>query len=163
MLGWRRPLIVLAASSIFLWLGATPVLGAGNPDRQPAGTPPDVVAPLCGAALGDVLAHISINRQFQKTYVSADGTVRLTFQGYVEGVFTAVATGKSVTVNGSGPATLVFFPNGDSLFVLEGHTLVLNPPDQGIFLYTGLVHYDLATGTVSSFTGHRTDICALLR
>ena len=84
MLGWRRPLIVLAASSIFLWLGATPVLGAGNPDRQPAGTPPDVVAPLCGAALGDVLAHISINRQFQKTYVSADGTVRLTFQGYVE-------------------------------------------------------------------------------
>jgi hypothetical protein len=159
---WKRVLFALAASISMTGLVTASAVAGGNPDRQPLPTPPDIVAPFCGPAMGDILGHVAVNREYIKTYESSDGAVRQMIEGYQEDVFTVLATGKTATINASGPAVLTFYPNGDVVFVLEGRTLFGDPVRGGLFLYTGLVAIDTSTGTVASHEGDVIDLCAVL-
>ena len=145
-----------------VWLGAAAVLAAGNPDRQPSPTPPDITAQFCGPGLGDITGHVTVNREYVKTFVDRDGVVRQMIEGYQQDVFTVIATGKSISFNASGPAVLTFYPNGDIVFVLLGRTLFGDPVNGSLVLYTGLVNFDPTTGTVASHEGGATDLCTLL-
>ncbi len=162
MLGSKRLLASLAVLSVLFWLGTTSALAAGNPDRQPLPSPPDVIGPFCGTAIGDIVAHVAVQREYIKTFSSSNGVTRYGIEGYQLDTFTVVATGKSVSVNASGPASITDYPDGTEIFVLLGHTIYVNPPTGGIFLYTGRVTVDTTTGQIASHIGGTKDICALL-
>jgi hypothetical protein len=160
MLGFKRLLVALALSSAFACLGSAPALAAGNPGRQPSPAP-DMTGSWCGDAVGPILEHAIVNREYLKVYVSADGTERDMVEGFLDTQLTVLATGKTLLVNSSGPGSITF--SGDSVtFVTQGHTLWSNdgPLMTGIWLFTGLVTWDTYPPTVH---GSTTDICAELR
>ena len=161
MLGLRRVLAVLGVLSALVWVGSAAANAAGNPGRQPLPTPPDVVGPLCGEAMGTIVAHVSVDRQYIKTFTAKDGTVKYQVNGFA--AVTVSGNGKTVTVNASGPGSITLYSDGNVAFVLEGHTIYLAPPSGGVWVYTGLVLFDANTGTVISHNGHTTDVCALLK
>jgi len=139
---------------------AVGVLASGNPGRQFLPPPPDVVGPVCGQAMGTIVGHVTIDREYIKTYTFSNGVTKLEVNGTQ--IDTITGNGKTVTINTSGPGSITFFPNGNVVEVLQGHTLYFNLPDKGIFLFDGLVVVDTANGTIASHDGHVTDVCALL-
>jgi hypothetical protein len=99
---------------------------AGNPDRQPSPTPPDIVVDVCVPSVGPVLAHITVNREYVKTFTEADGTITSAINGAAFGTFTRLSNGAVVTVNASGPATLTVHPDGVVTFVNRGLLVAIN-------------------------------------
>lgn len=163
MLTFRRALIVVVLSAAALSATAAGGLAAGNPGRQPLPTPPDVVGPLCGPTIGTVVAHISVNREYIKTFTNTNGTLRFKINGYAQS--TVTANGKTLAFNTSGPATITVNPDGTTLNIIsEGHSFVIGPtgPNTGIIVVTGRITVDLATGNIIVLSGHVTDVCALL-
>jgi hypothetical protein len=145
-----------------VWLSAAGVLAAGNPDRQPLPNPPDVSGPFCGDAIGIVLAHVEVNREYIKTLTSSGDVTRLQVNGFEA---TSVSAGrKTLTFNASGPATIMFGPGDTVTIAGRGHSFAINPygPNTGIIVFTGLITVDGNTGNVTSSIGHQTDVCTLL-
>jgi hypothetical protein len=70
--------------------------------------------------------------------------------------------GKTLTINASGPGTIIVRPGGLTTIALQGRTLSIPMAANAIRLYTGLVVFDPVTGTVVSHNGTMTDVCALL-
>lgn len=158
----RRSLIGLVVGSSLCWLGLTSASAAGNPDREPFPTLPDVSGPFCGPAVGTVLAHIEVNRAYIKTFTSKDGDlVRLQVNGFSSGRITA--NGETMTFNSGGPATITFGAGDAVTIVGRGHSFAINPygPNTGIINFEGRITVDGGTGIVTASTGHQTDICAL--
>lgn len=162
MLGFKRLVGVLALSSALVWLGGAAAQAAGNPDRQVLPPPPDLTFPFCGAATGDILAHVSIDREYIKTYTLSGNVIHYKVEGYQQDQFTVLATGKQLFVNASGPGDIWIYPDR-VVQILQGHTLYGAPPDGGLFLYTGLVDVDTTTGTIAGNNGHVIDLCPSLR
>jgi len=164
-MGWlRRAPIVVLLSALVVSMTSAGVLAAGNPERQPFGTPPDVVGPFCGAAVGDILGHVAIQGEYIKTFTSSNGVIRLGVEGYQLDTFTVIATRKTISVNASGPGVITIYPNGTETLQLRGHTVfVAIPPAEALLLYTGNVVADLSNGTIASNTGGVKDLCPLLR
>jgi len=153
-----------AAALVALVFGLSAAVSAsasGNPGRVPLPPPPDVVGPVCGQAMGTIVAHISVDREYIKTYTFSNGTTKYEVNGTQTDTITG--NGKTITINASGPGSITFFPDGNVVEVLEGHTIYFNTPDKGIFLFDGLVVVDTSNGTIASHNGHVTDVCALLR
>ena len=162
-MGWlRRALNVLVLSALAVSLTSAGVLAAGNPGREPLPTPPDVSGPFCGPSIGTVLAHISVNRAYVKSFSSKDGTLRLEFNGFIEA--TVTTNRKTLAFNSGGPATLTFYPDGTVTFIGLGHSFVIGPtgPNTGIILVTGRISVDPETNNVTVLSGNVTDVCALL-
>jgi hypothetical protein len=165
----RRAFGIALVSSAFVWLGSAAAFAAGNPDRTPAPPFAPYTALLCGAGVGDVTVSLDADtyRSYVKTYVTSDGTTRLKFNGYQAA--TVTGNGKTLHFNISGPGTIVL--NGDTVVAVTGtgHGLYIGPPgttQPGLLLFTGNVVYAVESSgnaIVASYTGHRTDICALLR
>jgi hypothetical protein len=163
MLSFRRALIVVVLSTAALYATAAGGLAAGNPGRTPLPTPADVVGPLCGPSVGTVVAHISVNREYIKTFTNTNGTLRFGINGFAQS--TVTANGKTLAFNTSGPATVTANPDGTTLNVIsQGHSFVIGPtgPNTGIILVTGRITVDLATGNIIVLSGNVTDVCALL-
>jgi hypothetical protein len=163
MLALRRWLIVVVLSAAALSLTSAGGLAAGNPGRTPLPTPPDVTGPLCGPSIGNVVAHISVNREYLLTFTEADGTMRFGINGFAQS--TVTANGKTLAFNSSGPATITVNSDGTTARIIsEGHAFVIGPtgPNTGILLVTGRITVDLATGNVIILSGNVTDVCALL-
>jgi hypothetical protein len=163
LLSFRRALIVAVLSAGALYVGSAGVLAAGNPGRTPLPTPPDVVGLLCGPSVGTVVAHISVNREYIKTFTNTNGTLRFGINGYAQS--TVTANGKTLAFNTSGPATVTVNPDGTTVSNIgEGHAFIIGPtgPNTGILLVTGRITVDPATGNVIVLSGHVTDVCALL-
>ena len=156
-----RPVRALALCAIGLTLNSIGAAAAGNPGRQPSPTPPDIVVDVCGPSVGPVLAHITVNREYVKTFTEADGTIRIAINGAAFGTFTRLSNGTVVSVNASGPATFTIRPDGVVTFVNRGLLVAINAT--GIWQYAGDSVVDPASGLVLSFTGRVIDICALLR
>jgi hypothetical protein len=146
--------ITLTANSI----GAS---AAGNPDRQPLPTPPDIVVDVCNPSTGPVLAHITVNREYVKTFTAADGTITFAINGASFGTFTRQSNGTVVSVNASGPARITMHPDGVVTYVSRGLLVAIN--EIGIWQYAGNSVVDPATGVILSHSGRVTDICQLLR
>ena len=159
----RIPLSVRAFAVFAMVLTGTSVgaSAAGNPDRQPSPTPPDIVVDVCVPSVGPVLAHITVNREYVKTFTEADGTITSAINGAAFGTFTRLSNGAVVAVNASGPATLTVHPDGVVTFVNRGLLVAIN--STGIWQYAGNSVVDPATGIVLSHSGRVTDICQLLR
>jgi hypothetical protein len=174
MPGIRRLLVVLAVSSACVWLGSAPALAAGNPDRQPnLPLPPPFTQPMCGPGIGDVTVSIDPNtfRATFMTFTQRDGTTKIEFTGYAEQI--VQGNGKTLKFNVSGPGAILINADGSiAAAVFGGENFYIGPvgtPQQGLALYSGHVSYAIidtaAYGpifVVSSFTGHSTDVCALL-
>jgi hypothetical protein len=120
-----------------------------------------VVGPLCGVAMGTIVAHISVDREYIKTYTFSNGTTKYEVNGTQTD--TVTGNGKTVTINASGPGSITILADGTVVQVLQGHTIYFNTPDKGIFLFDGLAVVDTSNGTIASHNGHVTDVCALLR
>lgn len=144
------------------WLGSVSASADGNPGRTPLPTPPDAVGPFCGPALGTVVAHATVNREFIKTFTQSNGTTRLEINGFLAA--TVTANGKTLAFNASGPTTIWIHPDNTMTVVSYGHVFAINPygPNTGILVITGRTNVDPVNGVVTSFTGHATDVCALL-
>jgi hypothetical protein len=162
MLGFRRALVVAVLSTAAIGFSSVTAVGAGNPGRTPLPNPPDVVGPLCGPTIGTVVAHISVNREYIKTFTQKDGTVRLEINGFAES--TVTANGKTLSFNSSGPASITIHPDNTVTNVGQGHAFVIGPtgPNTGILVVTGRITVDPNTGNVIVLSGHVTDVCALL-
>ena len=164
-MGWstRAPIAVLL-SALAVSMTSAGVLAAGNPDRQPFGTPPDVVGPFCGASVGDIIGHVAIQREYIKTFTSSNGVTRYMVEGCQQDSFTVVATGKSISVNASGPGVITDYPNGTETLQLFGYTIfVAIPPAEALLLYTGNVVANTSNGTITSHKGGVKDLCLQLR
>ena len=163
MLAFRRALIVVVLAAAALSLTPASGFAAGNPGRTPLPTPPDVVGPLCGPSIGTVVAHISVNREYIKTFTNTNGTLRFGINGFAQS--TVTANGKTLAFNTSGPATITVNSDGTTASIIsEGHSFVIGPtgPNTGILAVTGRITVDPATGNVIVLSGHVTDVCALL-
>ena len=150
-----------ALCAIGLTANSMAVAAGGNPDRQPSPTPPDIVVDVCLPSVGPVLAHITVNREYVKTFTEPDGTIISAINGAAFGTFTRLSNGTVVSVNASGPATITMHPDGAVTIVERGLLVAIN--STGIWQYAGNSVVDPATGLVLSHTGRVTDICALLR
>jgi hypothetical protein len=162
MLSLRRWLIVVVLSAAVLSLTSAGGLAAGNPGRTLSPTPPDVSGLLCGPSIGNVVAHISVNREYILTFTETDGTLRFGINGFAQS--TVTANGKTLAFNTSGPATVTVNPDFTTLSVIsQGHSFVIGPtgPNTGIILVTGRITVDLATGNIIVLSGNVTDVCAL--
>jgi hypothetical protein len=163
MSNFRRWLIVVVLSAAALSLTSAGGLAAGNSGRTQLPTPPDVTGPLCGSAIGTVVAHISVNREYILTFAEKDGSLRFGINGFVQS--TVTANGKTLAFNTSGPAMITVNPDGTTESIIStGHTFAIGPtgPNTGIILVTGRITIDLATGNIIVLSGHVTDVCALL-
>lgn len=173
MLGFSRLSASLAVLSAVAWLGSAPALAAGNPDRQPnLPLPTPFTQPMCGPVIGDVTVSIDPDtfRAYFKTFTLADGTTKIEFNGYAREI--VEGNGKTLALNVSGPGALFISPLGIVTLVGEGHLFYIGPvgsPQQGLFMYTGLTTLGLidvapygTIAVVTGYTGHKTDICALL-
>ena len=173
MPGLKRVLAALAISSAAVWLGSAPAFAAGSPDRQPnLPLPPPFTQPMCGSGVGDVTLFVDPTtfRGYVKTFTLQDGTTKIEFNGYARQI--VQGNGKTLQFNVSGPGAILIAPDGSFVFVGEGHLFYIGPvgtPQEGLALYTGhivLTPIDTVNyGTivvVSSYTGHKTDVCALL-
>jgi hypothetical protein len=151
----------LTIASAAMWFGPAAVL-ASPPVRHPYPPIADFAAPMCGESNGLIDFTQTIDRAHETIHFDPNGNVRDAVQGDQTYILTSEDTGKRVTINGSGPGYFTFYANGDVTLDLQGHTLWLNVPDGGIFLYDGLVEWDLETGRPGTTHGHVTDVCALL-
>jgi hypothetical protein len=170
----NRLLCVVGLGLMWVLLAANGVLAGGNPGRVPnLPLPPPFTQPMCGPGLGDITVSIDPNtyRSYVKTFTFKDGTTKIQFNGYARQV--VQGNGKTLQFNVSGPGAFFIAPDGSFTAVGQGHLFYIGPvdtPQQGLFLYTGtntLAVIDTATYgpifVVSSYTGHKTDVCALLR
>jgi len=120
----------------------------------------------CGT--GDVQIHIDTNNEYANTFYDQDGNVvRTRITGALKETFTNLETGKSVSLNVSGPLTLNFVESGLD-FTSSGNAVWFafsNLPNQ--ILYTsGGIHgtVDFASNTLTFLTGpgRVEDICPRL-
>ena len=150
-----------ALCAIMLTANSIGAAAAGNPGRQPLPTPPDIVVDVCNPSVGPVLAHLTVNREYIKTFAAPDGTVTYAINGASFGTFTRLSNGTVVSVNASGPTTITMHLGGAVTYVSRGLLVAIN--ETGIWQYAGLSVVDPATGLVLSHSGRVTDICQLLR
>jgi len=147
-----------------------PASAGGNPGRVPAlPIPAPYTAALCGADLGDVTVSVDVAtyNEYVKVFNFKDGSTRVQFNGYL--AETVVGNGKTLHFNASGPGAIFTAPDGTFYLVTEGHLFYTGPPgttQPGLFLYAGRAVLEVepsGNAIVASYTGHRTDVCALLR
>jgi hypothetical protein len=157
----RIPSLVraFALCAIGLTLNSMVVAAGGNPGRQPAPTPPDIVTDVCGPAVGTVLGQEIVNREYLKTFVENDGTIRIAINGASTARFTRLSTGKTLDFNQSGPGALTIKPDGTVTITGTGQVVAMD--QTGIWHHSGpvVVRPD---GSVAFLGGHTIDICALL-
>jgi hypothetical protein len=158
----KRVLAALTVSWVFTCLLSTAAFAAGNPGRTPLPSPPDVSGPFCPGSDAIVLAHLSVNREYIKSFTEKNGTIRLEINGYAES--TVTANGKTLAFNSSGPATIWIRPDNTVTSFSYGHVFAIGPygPNTGILVITGRTSVDLVNGVITGFTGHVTNVCALL-
>ena len=159
MMGFRRVLAVFAVVSALVWAGSAPAAAGGNPGRTPLPTG-DLPGNFCGDAVGPILLHAAINKEYMKTYTLQDGTVKVQVNGRF--VVEVTGNGHSLTFNASGPGALFFRPDGSVLATGHGQVFFIGIHGEGMWLYNGNLLVDATTGLILSRTGHGTDICALL-
>jgi hypothetical protein len=107
---------MLAAGAVALLFGATSASGNNDPHRQflPA-APFDVPAAVCGFPIH---VEIPVNREYGTFSTGADGSTIVKVTGSLVEALTNVTTGKTITVNASGPGTLTF-PANSSLGIVD--------------------------------------------
>jgi hypothetical protein len=150
---------VVALCAIGLTLNSMGVAAGGNPGRQPAPTPPDILVDVCGPVVGTVLGQVIVNNEYLKTFVEKDGTIRIAINGASTARFTRLSTGKTLDFNESGPGAITIKPDGTVIISGTGQVVAID--QTGIWHHSGPVEVR-PDGSVAFLGGHTTDICGLL-
>ena len=173
-----RRLGVIAALGVLLSVFAgvvtdSPALAGGREEGwQIVPAPPAITLPaaFCGF---EVRITFPVDREFVKILKVSDGSMTLLSTGSLTSSATNLETGKTITVNTSGPAKVIVSPDGSVTELEKGlNGLVLTPADAARF---GLLAVSVTAGarTVSiapdgtitslSLQGHvLIDVCAAL-
>lgn len=157
MLGFKRALIVAVLVAAAISTTASGVLAGGNPGRTPLPGPDQ---PGFCPGIGWVLEHAVVDKEYYKTYILPDGTIKFLVEGQL--ILEISGNGHSVTINGGGPGAEYIRPDGSILVAGYGRVVFTGVHGEGIWLYNGNVLTDATTGLIISRTGNATDICAML-
>ncbi len=149
---------------------ASPAMANSDPHRVflPAG-PVDLPMGFCSFPVHiDILA----NKEYGKITTLSDGTTIIKETGTLKDRVTNVSTGKTLSLNSSGPGTITIYPDGSVTVDGTGHWLIFNPAAAaasfglpGVMFTSGQTHETLdptGTPTALSVTGLATDVCAAL-
>ncbi len=160
----------IAAPVVLAWLlGAAPA-GAQRP-HEPLPSDP-VVLPAgqyCDGFTAVITFPVMNQHIIRRTTVGGVTTLKIT--GHAKATVTNQVTGESVTLNISGPGTLVLFPDGSFSIDAHGPNLLWTAAENSfpgvptISYTTGHVKVFVdASGQTTSYSlrGRRTDICAVL-
>jgi hypothetical protein len=143
-----RRLCCLFAIVLSVVLGA-PIASADRPTIDPVNNPDQTIAGICPFT---VFAHFDVDRE--KVITFSNGNFLIT--GALKVTLTT-STGKTLSVNVSGPVRFVFDANGDLTIYAAGRGF--GPLGDGLFLGSGLV---IIGATSVETHGHFVDLCALL-
>lgn len=157
-LGPKRACKALALAASAVCLASVSVLAAGNPGRELIPPVPDAYVTCPSGVVA--LVHNTIEKEYIKTFTQQDGTLRYGINGRL--VIEVTGNGKTLTFNASGPGTIFVHPDGTASIVTEGLTFSIPRANNAIWLFTGRVVFDAATGTILSHSGSTTDVCAQL-
>jgi hypothetical protein len=173
----RLKLFVLLAASgsaiALLVYPATLSAANGKPTRIAITNDQQAFDVPAGVACGFELAGTPVsNNQYIKTYpADANGDVRELINGNLTEQLTNVGTGKSITVNVSGPVTQIVHADG-SADVTAGGSLIIgffapfNPRGPATFVYTGHTVISFSPigllTLVSTTDNDPLDVCAAL-
>ena len=160
---YRRRLFAALAAVAAIALVSVPLASADKPIKEFAPAPEFTTGSFC--ADFDVTIHITVNKEYAKTFSSGATAIN----GQFKAELINVETGKTVAVNISGPASI---PADGSTFTLSGRSLFFGEPgDFGagapatLWLTSGpaTLTFD-EDGNVTDFTtsGHVIDMCEVL-
>jgi hypothetical protein len=170
----KRLVLLFAVSSAtaLTLLAAAPALGSGKPTRAPLPDASNTFDLAAGLACSfEVAAQPVINNEVTTTFpAQANGDVLVIITGRLVEQVTNVATGKSITVNISGPEKVVLHPDGSvTLTALGSSFLILFPtdvtPGPAFLINTGRYIATFSPSgqeTVLSQSGTQFDVCAAL-
>jgi hypothetical protein len=175
VIAMRRLGVIVALGALLCVLGgvvtASPALAGRGPkwvfDQRGSFTLP---AFFCGF---EVQVAPVANKEYSKVLKTSDGSMTLLATGTLKISYTNLQTGKTITVNRSGPGKVTVFADGSELVAARGPGgLILAPPDAQRFgLPTVSVLAGALTLTVDpagnitslSFHGHvLVNVCAAL-
>jgi hypothetical protein len=173
----RRPIIVrvaLLAVTAALTLLVVPASASANNDPHRiylAAAPFDLPASYCGFP---VHFEFPVNKEYATVSTGADGSTIYKITGALFVTLTNTDTGKTITVNASGPGTFTFSLDGTIQTIVGtglGLQFATNLTDFGLpsnlVLVSGPINLtiDLTTGAVTSMTRQEhvlLDVCAAL-
>ena len=133
----RRFGVIVALGALLGMFGglvtASPVLAGRGPKWQPPGASPPFTLPalFCGFK---VRVAFPVNHEYTKVLHHADGSTTFLFTGFGTVSYTNLQTGKTITVNESGPGKATIHADGSITEVHTGRTgLMLTPAQQARF------------------------------
>jgi hypothetical protein len=158
---------ILAFGAILAALVPASQASAAKPHPDQPFTVP---AAVCGFA---VLVQIPADGAQSNTTTLPDGTMVTNFSGVFKETFSNTVTGKTISVNASGPGTVTQAPGSSVLQIASlgvATTYVTNGAQFGLpnfFYYAGPFNFSTDTSndtlvSVSRFPNVKTDICAAL-
>jgi hypothetical protein len=134
---------------------------ANGPERVSDGPPPTFTDPTCGYPI-DV--QVVANREVAMTWTDASGVpIRTIVTGTLKVMMTNPASGKSATLNISGPAIITYNADGTANQVLLGRSVIVDTVAGQLSLGNGRVIETLPSGAVLSLTGRSLNLCDALR
>jgi hypothetical protein len=162
---------VVSALAATLVLAGVGTAWAGDPRIPIQNGQSEIPPQACGFAVSD--NPIVSNEYIVQQTTNPDGSVTLRVTGRLLLDLTNEATGKSITVNASGPATFTSYPDGSLAINFQGPSLgwftpaaqnQFGVPGLGLFSGHTTVTID-ATATLTSLAtnGHVTDLCTALQ
>jgi hypothetical protein len=151
-------------------LGANPprLSSIGKPTRTPLLGGPFEIPAGVACSFGVIGGDPIINNQVLKTFPpEPNGDIVQLATGALVFTLTNASTGKSITVNTSGPGRFTIHPDGSLTIEAQGRwflAFIENAPFTA-FISSGRVVFSIAPGgppTLVSQSGHVEDVCALL-
>lgn len=151
-------------------LGANPprLSAIGKPTRTPLLGGPFEIPAGVACSFGVIGGDPIINNQVLKTFPpEPNGDIMQLATGALVFTLTNASTGKSITVNTSGPGRFTIHPDGSLTIEAQGRwflAFIENAPFTA-FISSGRVVFSIAPGgppTLVSQSGHVEDVCALL-
>ena len=150
-------------------LEANPGISAiGKPTRSPLPAGPFEIPAGVACSFGVLGGEPIVNNQVLKTFPpEPNGDIVQLATGALIFTLTNASTGKSITVNTSGPGRFTIHPDGSLTIEAQGRwflAFIENAPFTA-FISSGRVVFSIAPGgpaTLVSQSGHVEDVCALL-
>ena len=122
----RRLASVIVTSVLLVGVLAQPAVARG-PKWQFADAPPFTLpSDVCGFP---VLVEAVRNREYSTTTENPDGSLTIRFTGSFWSRYTNLETSASVTVNISGPGTIVVHPDGSFDLTVRGRNGIIYLPE----------------------------------
>jgi hypothetical protein len=170
----RRLGVIVALGALLGMAGgvmtASPALARGPQWQVFPGVPGTLPATFCGFEVG--FAAVA-DKEFVTTLTTSDGSTTFLVTGLLTAAWTNLQTGKTIILNGSGPAKITVNPDGSVIELRKGPNFaILSPAEAASFglptvsVTAGALTESLApdgTVTSASLQGNvLVDICAAL-